>query len=553
VPDFRKIRFNSERFVPGHYRIYNYRQSPITSAGTNTSSFDYISVGEWKIDRDDKGQLSLAIDSIVWPGSNQSPSTTIPISRCSEPCRVGDLKQFQGDSCCWVCTPCNETSIVTDSDEHGRCEPCPIGYWPTPNRTTCYKLKETYIEILSLQALIPIGLSIIGNILTLFVVILFYQKRETPVVKASGKELCFIMLAGMHLCYLMTFPILFRPQLITCIIQRLGIGLAFSMMYSALLTKTNRIARIFESTKKQGQLRPKYISPHSQLVICSCLIMVQLFISLLWFAYEHPGVDLITYDRLVLLKCHVNKHSFLFSLSYNVLLVIICTMYAIRTRKVPENFNETKFIGFTCYTTCIIWFVKFFFRERYSTFGFSSSRLAFLPIYFTAYETGRHQVHITTLCITISLCATVALACLFSPKVYIIIFHPEKNMRLTKQLRAQANGLKFASEIINKKNFTFKNQTTNPDLSTSDGQSKSVISNDNEENSQPLVSNLFVKFKSAIHDSENNKHILPSIITTNRSDNYLNNEKYQLKIRKSRYEDNDSLDSNSLQDEDIML
>lgn len=358
MPDFRQIQFNSERFVPGHYRIYNYRRSHLASIDTNASPYEYVSVGEWKIGRNENGQLNLAIDSIVWPGSTISATTTIPISRCSESCRVGELTQFQGDSCCWVCTPCNDTSIVTGSKGQERCEPCLIGYWPTSNRTSCYKLKETYIGIISLQALAPISLSIIGNILTLFVVILFYRKRETPVVKASGKELCFIMLAGIHLCYLMTFPILVRPHLITCIIQRLGIGLGFSMMYAALLTKTNRIARIFECTKKQGALRPRYISPNSQVVICSCLITVQLLISLLWFAFERPAVGLMLYDRLVILKCDVNKHTFLFSLSYNVLLVLICTMYAVRTRKVPENFNETKFIGFTCYTTCIIWLVR---------------------------------------------------------------------------------------------------------------------------------------------------------------------------------------------------
>jgi metabotropic glutamate receptor 2/3 len=360
VSDSRQIKFNSERFVPGHYRIYNYRRSHKTSSlsETMTTPYEYISVGEWKIDRNQNGELNLDIDSIVWPGANTndiSSSQTIPISRCSEPCRLGDLRQFQGDSCCWVCTPCNETSIVTGLEGQERCEPCPIGYWPTYNRTSCYKLKETSIELFSVLAIVPISLSIIGNFLTLFVVILFYQKRQTPIVKASGKELCFIMLAGIHLCYLMTFPIILRPQIITCIIQRLGIGLAFSMMYAALLTKTNRIARIFESTKKQGKLRPQNISPRSQVVICSCLILVQLLLSLLWIAYERPSVDMIAYERLVILKCQINKYSFLFSLIYNVLLVLICTMYAVRTRKVPENFNETKFIGFTCYTTCILW------------------------------------------------------------------------------------------------------------------------------------------------------------------------------------------------------
>jgi metabotropic glutamate receptor 2/3 len=258
VRDDRVIQFNSERFVPGQYRIYNYRRSHLSFSDINTSPYEYVSVGEWKVGRNENGQLHLDIDSIVWPGSNihnTSSSTTIPISRCSEPCRVGELKQFQGDACCWVCTPCNETSIINGTEEHERCESCPIGYWPTVNRTSCYKLKETYPEILSLQALVPVSLSIIGNILTLFVVIIFYLKRETPIVKASGKELCFVMLAGIHLCYFMTFPILLKPHIITCVIQRIGIGLGFSMMYAALLTKTNCIARIFASTKKQRKLK----------------------------------------------------------------------------------------------------------------------------------------------------------------------------------------------------------------------------------------------------------------------------------------------------------
>ena len=39
------------------------------------------------------------------------------------------------------------------------------------------------------------------------------------------------------------------------------------------------------------------------------------------------------------------------------------------------------------------------------------------------------QIQITTLCITISLSAYVTLFCLYSPKLYIILLHPEKNVR----------------------------------------------------------------------------------------------------------------------------
>ena len=39
------------------------------------------------------------------------------------------------------------------------------------------------------------------------------------------------------------------------------------------------------------------------------------------------------------------------------------------------------------------------------------------------------QIQTTTLCISISLSASVALLCLFTPKMYIIVFQPEKNVR----------------------------------------------------------------------------------------------------------------------------
>lgn len=63
-----------------------------------------------------------------------------------------------------------------------------------------------------------------------------------------------------------------------------------------------------------------------------------------------------------------------------------------QTRNVPANFNEAKYIAFTMYTTCIIW-------------------LAFVPIYFGS------NYKIITMCFSVSLSATVALCCMFVPKV----------------------------------------------------------------------------------------------------------------------------------------
>lgn len=132
-------------------------------------------------------------------------------------------------------------------------------------------------------------------------------------------------------------------------------------------------------------------------------------LTLVWMIIEPPGTRYSYPDRRqVILKCNIQDMSFLFSQLYNALLILISTVYAVKTRKIPENFNESKFIGFTMYTTCIIW-------------------LAFVPIYF---GTGNaHETQITTLCVAISLSASVTLVCLYSPKVYIIVFQPDKNIR----------------------------------------------------------------------------------------------------------------------------
>lgn len=82
----------------------------------------------------------------------------------------------------------------------------------------------------------------------------------------------------------------------------------------------------------------------------------------------------------------------------------MCAWYAFKTRNVPANFNEAKFIGFTMYTTLVIW-------------------IAFVVIYFSSNNKT------TTLCLCISLSSLFALLLLFFPKCYIILLKPEQNNR----------------------------------------------------------------------------------------------------------------------------
>lgn len=207
--------------------------------------------------------------------------------------------------------------------------------------------------------------------------------NKTPVIKASGRELCYVLLVGIFSCYCMSFVILARPTINRCAILRVGLGLCLSMCYSAIFTKTNRISRIFNRGVKSVQ-RPIYTSPLSQILISlseyrhstwcgpqsinhtlsAGIVFVQLVGGIVWLCIERPDVkEIHPYPLTAVLTCKVSTFSLMMSLIYNITLIVLCTLYAFKTRKIPENFNEAKYIGFTMYSTSIVW-------------------LAFIPIYF---------------------------------------------------------------------------------------------------------------------------------------------------------------------------
>ena len=88
--------------------------------------------------------------------------------------------------------------------------------------------------------------------------------------------------------------------------KEFGIGLSFSVVYSSLLTKTNRISRIFKASSRSAK-RPSYISPRSQLFICSGIIFVQVAINLVWLFID-PSTAIHHYPSRTenLLVCKVS-------------------------------------------------------------------------------------------------------------------------------------------------------------------------------------------------------------------------------------------------------
>lgn len=97
---------------------------------------------------------------------------------------------------------------------------------------------------------------------------------------------------------------------------------------------------------------PKWSSPWSGWLFSLPVISPPPWAVLLefdWFISSTGTQHVYPTRAEVVLQCNVPDHHFLYSLAYEAFLLILCTVYAVKTRKVPENFNETRYIGFSMY------------------------------------------------------------------------------------------------------------------------------------------------------------------------------------------------------------
>ena len=104
------------------------------------------------------------------------------------------------------------------------------------------------------------------------------------------------------------------------------------MIYSALTTKTNRIARIL-AVKKMFTSRPRFMTATAQLIIAACLICVEMVAVIFSIIYV-PPTPMFYYPSVTRVKlvCHTDWTGMMIPFGFVLLLITVCTYYAVITR-----------------------------------------------------------------------------------------------------------------------------------------------------------------------------------------------------------------------------
>ena len=262
--------------------------------------------------------------------------------------------------CCWNCQKCPSNNIVKNDS----CVPC--GEKERATESKCVPLPENYLDLdtntgYPFQVVILL-LSRSGLFLTMFVVILFVKFDRNRILRAYGRDLCYVILAGVAILFICPFPFLAKPSIISCIFRGSLPGIAFLTCYAPLFLKINRIYCIFLHAQT-SVARPALVSSKSLLLCSFGIVSVQFLLAAVWLVSKMPYPDAVLPQKreYIILTCTGESSPILMLLTVilSVIFMISSTILAFKTRHFPKNYNESKYIGITLYITCVSWALFF--------------------------------------------------------------------------------------------------------------------------------------------------------------------------------------------------